>query len=59
MVMMGEIIAGEQAGHEPHKAGDEHVHGAEAVQMQVQAHAAELLGISRSLMQYKLKKYNI
>lgn len=25
----------------------------------VQAHAAELLGISRSLMQYKLKKYNI
>lgn len=25
----------------------------------VQAHAADLLGISRSLMQYKLKKYNI
>jgi two-component system NtrC family response regulator len=25
----------------------------------VQAHAAEMLGISRSLMQYKLKKYNI
>lgn len=25
----------------------------------VQAHAAELLGISRSLIQYKLKKYNI
>lgn len=25
----------------------------------IQAHAAELLGISRSLMQYKLKKYNI